>query len=139
MDTDVLQRANSGIYPAAALESLDERTRRSSFLGGRGAWEGCMRVRPELRSMVQFRQINLVEKAWPVRTRFDAIFCRNVMIYFDQQTQRDILERMSVLLNSDGLLFVGHSENLYWLRNLFTPVIHAVYRLNHQSSPARPA
>ena len=78
--------------------------------------------------MVRFRQINLVQEPWAIQTRFDAIFCRNVIIYFDRETQRHLFERLSQYLTADGLLFVGHAETLYWLDEFLAPVRHSVYR-----------
>jgi chemotaxis protein methyltransferase CheR len=69
--------------------------------------------------MIVFRRLNLIDPVWSLRGPFDAIFCRNVMIYFDRPTQLKILERFSPLLKAHGLLFVGHSENLYHATHLF--------------------
>ena len=73
-----------------------------------------VKVKPELAAMVKFFQLNLLDPSWPVLGRggLDAIFCRNVMIYFDKPTQRELLRRYHGLLEPDGLLFVGHSESL---------------------------
>jgi len=72
----------------------------------------------ELKSLIVFKPLNLFE-SWPMRGPFDAIFCRNVMIYFDKPTQYAILKKMKPLLKPDGLLFVGHSEALYHATDLF--------------------
>jgi chemotaxis protein methyltransferase CheR len=85
--------------------------------------------------MVEFRRINLVEERWGLEERFDAIFCRNVIIYFDRDTQRALFERMLQRLSPSGLLFVGHSESLQWATNRLELVQHTVYRLG--SKPAR--
>ncbi|MBU5604102.1 CheR family methyltransferase, partial [Citrobacter sp. S55_ASV_140] len=73
--------------------------------------EGLVRVRQELAGHVEFSSVNLLDKQYNVPGPFDAIFCRNVMIYFDKTTQQDILHRFVPLLKPDGLLFAGHSEN----------------------------
>lgn len=129
IDTEVLERAESGVYALEDLREIPENIRQRSFLRGTGEYAGLAQVRPELRRMVTFRRINFVEPAWPVETRFDGIFCRNVIIYFDRQTQRRILERLLAYLTPDGCLFVGHSENLYWMTDLVRPVRHTIYRL----------
>ncbi|MES2352862.1 MAG: CheR family methyltransferase [Pseudomonadota bacterium] len=119
LDTNVLATAKSGIYPMEKLSKLSPEKLKKFFVRGTGAEEGAARVRDELRSIVTFRQINLQDKTWPIRGPFDAIFCRNVMIYFDRPTQRNVLEKFAPLLRSDGLLFTGHSENFFFAADLF--------------------
>jgi chemotaxis protein methyltransferase CheR len=107
---------------------MDEPSKRRHFLRGRGERTGWAQVKPTVRELVRFRQINLVADAWPFSIPFDAIFCRNVIIYFDRQTQTRLFRRLVQHLAPDGLLFVGHAETLYWLNELLVPVDHAVYR-----------
>jgi chemotaxis protein methyltransferase CheR len=128
VDTEVLARAGQGVYPAAALDDLDSGIKRRWFLRGRAESEGLVQVKPEVRRAVEFRRINLVEEHWPVYGKLDAIFCRNVIIYFNRETQRRLFDRLIPRLAPDGLLFVGHSESLFWLSDLVEPVQHAVYR-----------
>jgi chemotaxis protein methyltransferase CheR len=111
IDTDVLEVARRAAYPADALESVDAERRRRFFLKGVGANEGRVRLRPEVRDMVRFSRRNLLREPWPAAERFDAIFCRNVMIYFGKDTQRQVLEGFIRTLRPGGLLFVGHSES----------------------------
>jgi chemotaxis protein methyltransferase CheR len=129
LDTQVLARAAAGIYPMERLERLDPERVRRFFLRGTGAQAGQVRVRPELRNSVSFQRINLRDESWPVRGPFDAIFCRNVMIYFDKQTQAAILRRFAPLLHPDGLLFVGHSESLFHVCDVFRLRGKTVYEL----------
>jgi chemotaxis protein methyltransferase CheR len=119
LDTQVLTKAAEGIYPVDRIERIDANRVRRFFLRGTGQQDGQARVRPDLRSSVTFRRINLLEPNWPVHGPFDAIFCRNVMIYFDKQTQATILRRFAPLLRPDGLLFVGHSESLFHVSDVF--------------------
>lgn len=119
LDTNVLKKAQDGIYPLDRLKKLSESQQRQFFLKGTGDKAGLVRAKPELRAMVEFFQLNLLDARYPIRDPLDAIFCRNVMIYFDKPTQYTILKRMKPLLKPDGLLFVGHSEALYHATDLF--------------------
>ena len=109
VDTSVLEKASAGVYTRDRIEKLSADQLRRFFLPGND--EDTVRVRPELRSLLSFRQVNLLDPTWPVRGPLDAIFCRNVMIYFDRVTQRRVLQKLAPLLRADGLLFAGHSES----------------------------
>jgi chemotaxis protein methyltransferase CheR len=111
IDTDALEAARAGVYPVAALQSLGAEQKRRYFLRGVGANEGQARVRPELREAVKFAFRNLLAADWPAGERFDAVFCRNVMIYFDRATQAKLLGRFVEVLKPGALLFLGHSES----------------------------
>jgi chemotaxis protein methyltransferase CheR len=115
IDTNVLATASRGAYKLDAAQACGEARLRRFFLRGTGANEGMVRARPDLRNLIRFGQLNLLDEAWPLVREFsgqlDAVFCRNVMIYFDRKTQREILNRIVPLLRPGGLLFVGHSEN----------------------------
>src|SRR5690606_40401870 len=87
IDTQVLSRARAGIYAAERVARMEPARLKRFFLRGRGANEGQVRVRGVLARMVRFEPLNLLAPAWPIGERFDAIFCRNVMIYFDKPTQ----------------------------------------------------
>jgi chemotaxis protein methyltransferase CheR len=89
------------------------------FLRGCGSNVGQVRVKPEIAKMVTFDTLNLLSPTWPIVEKFDAIFCRNVMIYFDKPTRARILQRFVPLLKPGGLLFVGHAENLTYLSRDF--------------------
>jgi chemotaxis protein methyltransferase CheR len=110
IDTNVLAQGERGVYTADRVAKLTDSQRRRFFLRGTGKHEGTVRVRNEVRSLVTFSQFNLLDPKWSVNGPFDAIFCRNVMIYFDKATQRQILQKLAPLLHPHGLLFAGHSE-----------------------------
>jgi chemotaxis protein methyltransferase CheR len=129
LDTNVLQKAQEGMYPLERLEKIPEDKIKRFFLKGTGRHEGFARVRKELRDMITFRQINLLDQDWPMRGPFDAIFCRNVMIYFDKKTQYDVLKKFVPLLRPDGLLFAGHSESFYHAADLFKSIGKTVYEV----------
>ena len=129
VDTQVLRKAQEGIYPLDRLEKMSAARVKRFFLRGTGDQAGYGRVRPELRKLVSFQRINLLDQTWPVRGPFDAVFCRNVMIYFDRPTQSAILHRFAPLLRFDGLLFVGHSESLFHVSDIFRLRGKTVYEL----------
>ena len=129
IDTDVLNRARTGVYPRESVSEISRDVLKKCFLSGAGEYANSVRLKPAIRSLVTFAHLNLMDENWPFRGKFDAIFCRNVIIYFDQHTQRRVVERMVQHLKTDGLFFAGHSENLFWLGHLLEPVGHTVYRL----------
>lgn len=129
IDTQVLAKAARGVYPLERVEKVDAARRKRFFLKGHGAQAGFARVRPELQALISFRQLNLLDGHWPVQGPFDAIFCRNVMIYFDKPTQYRVLARLAPLLRADGLLFAGHSESFHHAADLFRMRGKTVYAL----------
>jgi len=131
IDSDALARARNAIYPLEQVRrQVSEERLRRFFLKGCGERAGYVRVRPELSRQVHFEPLNLIGPHWPAQPRFDAIFCRNVMIYFDRETHARLLERFSRLLKKDGLLFVGHSENFTNISQCFRLRGQTVYILN---------
>jgi len=127
LDSKVLATGREGIYPMERVETVDDERLKRFFLKGKGSKAGHARVREELRALVEFRPINLRETRWDVEGPFDAIFCRNVLIYFDKPTQRGVLERLATRLAPDGLYFAGHSESLLHASDLFVPRGRTVY------------
>jgi len=119
LDTHVLDMARQGLYTLDRLDKVAEPLARKYFIRGGSVPEGYAQVRPELQAMLVFRQINLLDSSWPMRGPFDAIFCRNVMIYFDKPTQHKILAKFVPLMLPDGLLFAGHSESFHHATELF--------------------
>lgn len=137
IDTNVLATASRGVYPYDRVSKLSEKRRKDFFLKGSGEQEGLVRVRPELRNLITFQQLNLLEPTWPINEPFDAIFCRNVMIYFDKPTQTKILSRFVPLMKSHALLFAGHSENFLYVSNDFQLLGKTVYELREGKSSKR--
>lgn len=119
IDSKVLTVAGRGAYRLEGLKGIHSQRLHRFFMRGTGSNEGLVRIKPELRSMVQFINVNLIRDDWPFRDRFDVVFCRNVMIYFDAPTQRKVLERIHHVMVPGGLLFVGHAENFGESRDLF--------------------
>ncbi len=137
LDTSVLAHAEAGIYAMERLDKMPQDRIQRFFTRGNGKQEGHAIVRPELRKMITFRQINLLHDNWPLRAPFDAIFCRNVMIYFDKPTQRRILEKFVPLLRPDGLLFAGHSESFHHAADQFKLVGNTVYQVADKTKAYR--
>lgn len=128
IDTQVLAKAEAGVYALDRVASLSEERLKRFFLRGKGNQDGYVRVRPELRRLITFQRLNLLEDNWQVKGPLHVIFCRNVMIYFDRPTQGRILSRFFPLLRSDGLLFAGHSENLSFVTTQFSLIGKTVYQ-----------
>jgi chemotaxis protein methyltransferase CheR len=129
IDTNVLDSARQGVYAGERLERMAREQVERYFQRGVGTRAGYVRVRAELRDLVTFRALNLLDPAWPLRGPFDAIFCRNVMIYFDKDTQAQVLRRFAPLLAPEGLLFVGHSESLFHVADTYRLLGQTVYAL----------
>jgi chemotaxis protein methyltransferase CheR len=130
LDTNVLETARKGVYPLERVEKLGDDKLKRFFLKGEGSHAGFVKVRPELQRMITFRQLNLLDAKLPIHSGLDAIFCRNVMIYFDKETQLAILKKFAPLLCKDGLLFAGHSENFYNAEDYFKLRGKTVYELS---------
>jgi chemotaxis protein methyltransferase CheR len=133
LDTQVLATGAKGVYTLDKLDKMSLARKRGFFLKGKEANAGKVRAKKALRELLQFQQINLLDAAWPLAGKFDAIFCRNVMIYFDQATQKIILQKMGRLLKSDGQLYVGHSENLHFLSEYYVSCGKTTYRLTERA------
>lgn len=129
IDTDALEKARTGVYPLEQVSKIDEVRIKRFFQKGTGKRLGLARIRPEVSSLVEFSGLNLLAPQWPVKGPFDAIFCRNIMIYFDKETQAKILKRFAPLLKPDGLLFAGHSENFSYISSEFKLRGQTIYTL----------
>ena len=130
LDTNVLASARAGVYAEERIAKLSPDLVKRHFLRGTGSQAGMVRVRPELQEMITFRQLNLLHDNWSVRAPIDAIFCRNVMIYFDKPTQLAILKKFVPLLSRDGLLYAGHSESFHHADEYFKLRGKTVYELS---------
>jgi chemotaxis protein methyltransferase CheR len=129
IDTNVLNTARQGVYSVDRIEKLSPARRQQFFLKGTGAKDGYARVRPELQALITYQRVNLLDARYAgVDGPFDALFCRNVMIYFDKPTQYAILKKFKPLLKPDGLLFAGHSESFLHASDLFHSLGKTVYQ-----------
>lgn len=132
IDTNVLKTAQQGVYGIDRLEKMSPERVRKFFLKGTGANAGFARIRPELQQLVSYRRINLLDARYPLEGTFDALFCRNVMIYFDKPTQHAILKKFKPFLKEDGWLFAGHSESFLHAAELFHSMGRTVYQHTEQ-------
>ncbi len=127
IDSEILHIAEQGIYNSERLTGISEERRRRWFIGNDNNDEGDLQVIPELKSLITFRPLNLMNN-WPMRGPFDVIFCRNVMIYFDQPTRDRLLMRYAGLLADGGYLCLGHSESIHSQHSHFKLVGRTIYR-----------
>ncbi|HZO23146.1 MAG TPA: protein-glutamate O-methyltransferase [Steroidobacteraceae bacterium] len=127
LDSDVLAHARGGIYPAERLKNISAE-RRARFFVERSEADGpCYEVLPELKALIAFKQLNLMHPL-PMHGPLRAIFCRNVVIYFDKNTQRELFARLSRLQRPGDLLCLGHSESLFKVSDDYTLMGKTVYR-----------
>jgi chemotaxis protein methyltransferase CheR len=132
INTTMLQTAEAGVYDQERVQWLEQERLKKFFLRGSGAFEGSVKVKDELRQCVNFRMLNLTHPVWNIDGQFDAIFCRNVMIYFDKATQYQILKRFVPLLRQPhGLLFAGHSEAFFHAKDILMPLGATTYKAIH--------
>ena len=127
LSPQALGAARAGVYPFDRMGGISEERKSRWFLKGVGANEGMASVHPRIRELVTIQPLNLLHD-WPMRGTFDAIFCRNVVIYFDKPTKARLFERYAGLLEKGGYLFLGHSESMYGLSDSFELVGRTVYR-----------
>ena len=127
ISTKVLAQANRGVYPAVRLEKMQPAMVRNYFQRGYGRQEGCFRVKPSLKEMIEFKRFNLMEP-FPFKEAFDLILCRNVMIYFDKTTQQALADKFYDSLRDGGYLFIGHSETLTGINHRFEYIKPSVYQ-----------
>jgi len=127
ISTRVLEKAIRGIYKAEQLSAIPRATLRKYFLRGKGHWVNYYKVKPEVKSVIEFKRLNLLEP-FPFKTMFDVIFCRNVMIYFDRPTKEDLVRRFTDCLVPGGYLFIGHSESLMGMKHNLKYIKPAIYQ-----------
>lgn len=129
ISTRVLKIAEQGIYPERTVEPVPYALKCSYLMRGKRSQTGFCCVAPEIRKRIHFRRINLNNGgALGIRTRMDMIFCRNVIIYFDRETQKKLFKKFYAQLVAGGYLFIGHSETLNGINDQFEAVAVASYR-----------
>lgn len=126
LDTNVVAKASSGVYAYERVEGLPKPMLRNWFRRGKNGQGDMVKVSAELQDLITFKQLNLLEE-WPFKGGFDLIFCRNVVIYFNKDTQRVLANRYADNLKSDGALFLGHSETLFKVSDRFSLIGNTIY------------
>jgi chemotaxis protein methyltransferase CheR len=124
IDTDMIAAGSTGIYDAAKAAQIPPALRQRYV---RPVDTDCVEMSPVLKSLIWFKPLNLLS-SWPMRGPFDAIFCRNVVIYFDRTTQRTLFNRFAEMLRPEGWLFIGHSESLFGICDRFRHLGRTIYR-----------
>jgi chemotaxis protein methyltransferase CheR len=128
ISTNVLAKAEMGVYSTDVVAPVPAQLKRKYLMGSRDRASRQVRVVPELRRLVEFRRLNFMDADYGLREKVDAIFCRNVIIYFDRPTQEKVLRKLSQQLVPRGFMFVGHAETLHDMDLPLTPVAPALYR-----------
>lgn len=138
LSTKVLDRARAGVWPLKRADTIPRHLLKRYMLRGSGLQEGKMKAGPEVRQPLDFQRINLNEDSYPVNGGLDAIFCRNVLIYFDTASRSRVINRLLDLLAPDGLLFLGHAESLTGLNDRVRALAPAIYCLRDRPASGAP-
>jgi chemotaxis protein methyltransferase CheR len=125
LDSNVVAHSKEGIYNADRIAELSSNRQQKWFMRGRAG--GQVKVKPSLQELITFKQLNLLH-SWPMKGPFDFIFCRNVVIYFDKETQKVLFNRYADLLKPNGYLFIGHSETLHKVSDRFRSLGKTIYQ-----------
>lgn len=129
LDSNMLNCGMTGRYDAdKCRETIPERLLKSSAHTVKGSEGKLMQMTDEVKNFITFRQLNLLHD-WPMKGKFDVIFCRNVMIYFNKETQYNLVRQFADYLKPEGILFVGHSENLLNVSNIYQCEGKTTYRV----------
>lgn len=127
LDSQVIAQGERGIYTRERVSCLSPGQLKRWFKKGRGAHADEVKVDQSLRDLIVFKQLNLMN-SWPMKGKFDFIFCRNVVIYFDKNTQKTLVGRYRKLLHDGGYLFLGHSESLFQVSDEFQVLGNTIYQ-----------
>jgi len=133
VSTKVLTRARDAIYPMRRLHEVPENLRKRCLLRGVGEREGEFRIAPEIRSLVRFERLNLVSPPQPRIGRFDAVLCRNVLIYFQAQTRKRVVRWLCSQVENTGYFWIGHSESLHDVGAPVRTVVPTLYQVLHEA------
>ena len=127
LDSSIVEKAQLGVYELERIKDISPARQKRWFCPGRGSNIGTVSISNEIKNMVTFKTLNLTE-AWPMNGLFDAIFCRNVTIYFDKPTRTTVVDRFADMMKIGGYFFMGHSESLVGCSKKFKLVGRTIYR-----------
>lgn len=136
LSTRVLAAAREGLWSVERGNTIPDQLKKAWMLRGIGSEEGRMRAHPKLKSMIEFRRINLNDHDYGIRGTFDLIFCRNVLIYFNRESKAHVIDRLLQHLSQSGLLFLGHAESLTGSSHSLEHAGPTIYRRSHRQRPA---
>ena len=128
ISSNILKTASEGIYKDDKLNKIPQETLRRYFQRGEKKWKGYYRIKKTVREHIHFQLQNLLKPPYPFKDPFDVIFCRNVMIYFDRETQEELVNHLANCLVPGGYLMIGHSESLTGVRHPYKSIQPAVYQ-----------
>ena len=128
LDSNVVAKGKAGIYPIERIEALAPEVQKKNFTRSKDG--KSVQVRANYANLITFKVLNLLQP-WPMKGPFDFVFCRNVVIYFDKDTQRVLFDRIADLIVDGGYLFIGHSENLHKVSNRFRSLGKTIYQKTH--------
>ena len=127
LDSNVVDTGKKGVYTLSRVEGVSTAYKKRWMRRGKGDKSDYVKMSAELQSLITFKQLNLLD-GWPIKGPIDVIFCRNVVIYFDKDTQRVLFDRYADVLQPDGHLFIGHSENMFNVCDRFASLGHTIYQ-----------
>lgn len=130
LDSNVVNTGKKGVYALSRVDGVSKEYKKRWMRRGKGDRADFVKMSHELQEIVTFKQLNLLE-GWPIKGPIDVIFCRNVVIYFDKDTQRVLFDRYANTLADEGHLFIGHSENMFNVCDRFESLGHTIYRKTH--------
>jgi chemotaxis protein methyltransferase CheR len=134
LSTRALSVAKKGIWPSKGASEIPLEYLKAFMLKGFGEQTGKIKAGPELLSLVKFYRVNLNGSSYPFVGKFDLIFCRNVLIYFDERSQDSIVRRIVSFLSPSGYFFVGHAESLHRMGDILSTYVPTVYTLARKTS-----
>ncbi|MCK4864694.1 MAG: protein-glutamate O-methyltransferase CheR [Gammaproteobacteria bacterium] len=127
LDTNMVEKGSKGIYTEERVTGLSSQNMKKWVKKGKGDTASMVKMDDRLREMITFKQLNLMHE-WPMKGPFDLIFCRNVVIYFNKETQGILFDRYADMLVNDGHLFIGHSESMYKICDRFKLLGQTIYK-----------
>jgi len=127
LDFDMVERASRGVYNEDRVTGLDKKHLQRYVKKGKGDLQGSVKMDRRLMDMITFKQLNLLHE-WPFKGPFDFMFCRNVVIYFNKETQKELFDRYADHLPENAPLFIGHSESLFKVTDRFKSMGQTIYR-----------